>query len=173
MFVKTELGQKVLKDRHAMALSRNQRWALILFDGSRSTGAVLAETSALGMTKAEIDALVSQGLLQLAAGSAPERAEPAPGGPQTDFASSTLAARYADMDLPVAPNTAEERVRRYRKAYPLATRITAQLGLRGFRLNLAVESAQGFEGLVALLPKLRAAVGDEGIAPLRSALEGH
>lgn len=63
-------------------------------------------------------------------------------------------------------------MRRYQKAYLLATQITAKLGLRGFRLNLAVESAQGFEGLVALLPKMRAAVGDERIKPMVDALEG-
>ena len=111
--------------------------------------------------------------MQAAPDSKPEAARPPQDAPQTDFASSTLAAHYADMELPVAPNTPEERMRRYQKAYPLATQITAKLGLRGFRLNLAVESAQGFEGLVALLPKMRAAVGDEGIAPLRAALEGH
>ena len=45
-------------------------------------------------------------------------------------------------------------------------------GLRGFKLNLAVESAQGFDGLNELLPKIRAAVGDERVQPLRDALEG-
>lgn len=110
--------------------------------------------------------------MQAAPDSKPEAARPPQDAPQTDFASSTLAAHYADMELPVAPNTPEERMRRYQKAYPLATQITAKLGLRGFRLNLAVESAQGFEGLVALLPKMRAAVGDEGIKPMVDALEG-
>lgn len=171
-YIKTELGLKALKDRHAVALSRGQRSALILFDGIRSAGAVLAATGALGVSKADIDTLVSLGLLQAAPDSKPEPSRPPQDAPQTDFASSTLAAHYADMELPVAPNTPEERMRRYQKAYPLATQITAKLGLRGFRLNLAVESAQGFEGLVALLPKMRAAVGDEGIKPMVDALEG-
>ena len=152
-YIKTELGLTALKDRHAVALSRGQRSALILFDGIRSAGAVLAATGALGVSKADIDTLVSLGLLQAAPDSKPEAARP----PQ---------------DAPVAPNTPEERMRRYQKAYPLATQITAKLGLRGFRLNLAVESAQGFEGLVALLPKMRAAVGDERIKPMVDALEG-
>ena len=170
-YIKTELGLTALKDRHAVALSRGQRSALILFDGIRSAGAVLAATGALGVSKADIDTLVSLGLLQAAPDSKPQP-RPPQDAPQTDFASSTLAAHYADMELPVAPNTPEERMRRYQKAYPLATQITAKLGLRGFRLNLAVESAQGFEGLVALLPKMRAAVGDEGIKPMVDALEG-
>lgn len=86
--------------------------------------------------------------------------------------SSTLAAHYAHVDPPVASGTPGELTRRYQKAYPLATQITAKLGLHGLHLNLAVESSQGFEGPVALLPKLRAAVGDEGIKPMVDALEG-
>ena len=54
----------------------------------------------------------------------------------------------------------------------LATQLTASLGLKGFKLNLAVEAAQGLEGLVELLPRLHAAVGDERLRPLKRALEG-
>ena len=104
-YIKAELGLTALKDRHAVALSRGQRSALILFDGIRSAGAVLAATGALGVSKADIDTLVSQGLLQAAPDSKPEAARPPQDAPQTDFASSTLAAHYADMELPVAPNT--------------------------------------------------------------------
>ena len=57
-------------------------------------------------------------------------------------------------------------------AYPLATQLTAKLGLKGFTLNLAVESAQGFDGLVELLPRLRSALGDEGVRPLQAVLQG-
>jgi len=35
---------------------------------------------------------------------------------------------------------------RYAEAYPIATQLTADLGLRGFRLNLAVEAALDYEG---------------------------
>ena len=58
----------------------------------------------------------------------------------------------------------------YQQAYPVATRITAQLGLRGFRLNLAVEAASGYDDLVALLPKIAIAAGDKAAAELRRAL---
>ena len=79
------------------------------------------------------------------------------------------AARPDDAAVPLSE---EERVRRYRVAYPLATQLTAKLGLKGFRLNLAVEEAAGFEGLVDLLPRLRSALGSEGVRPLESVLIG-
>ena len=50
---------------------------------------------------------------------------------------------------------------------------TAQLGLRGFRLNLAVEAAEGYEGLLELMPKIREAIGDARVKPLQRALQGH
>jgi len=54
---------------------------------------------------------------------------------------------------------------------PIATKLTAGLGLRGFRLNLAVEAAQGYEGLLALLPKIQDAVGVKPCVALERALK--
>ena len=59
---------------------------------------------------------------------------------------------------------------RYQRAYPIATRITAGLGLRGFRLNLAVEAAGSYEQLLELAPRIREAVGEEKFRPLGLAL---
>jgi hypothetical protein len=61
---------------------------------------------------------------------------------------------------------------RYQAAYPIATQLTASLGLRGFRLNLAVEAATTYEELAALLPKIRAAVGPDKAQALERALLG-
>ena len=44
------------------------------------------------------------------------------------------------------------------------------LGLRGVRLNLAVEGATSYEDLLALSPKIRDAVGVDKFAPLAKAL---
>ena len=44
------------------------------------------------------------------------------------------------------------------------------MGLRGFRLNLAVEGAGSFEDLATLAPKIRELVGDEKFARLDKAL---
>ena len=52
----------------------------------------------------------------------------------------------------------------------MATRLTAGLGLRGFRLNLAVEAATTYEELAALAPKIKSVVGPEKAAPLEQAL---
>jgi hypothetical protein len=59
---------------------------------------------------------------------------------------------------------------RYARAWPIATQITAGMGLRGVRLNIAVERATGYEELRDLLPKIRDAVGAEKILPLEQAL---
>jgi hypothetical protein len=44
------------------------------------------------------------------------------------------------------------------------------LGLRGFRLNLAVESAGGYEELLALLPRIKEAAGANACAELERTL---
>jgi hypothetical protein len=61
---------------------------------------------------------------------------------------------------------------RYKDAKPLATQLTAGLGLRGFRLNLSVESADGYEDLVKLFPKIQEAVGTKACRELEQALKG-
>ena len=55
---------------------------------------------------------------------------------------------------------------------PIATQITASLGLRGFMLNLSVESAAGFDDLLALLPKIQNAAGVKACRELERALKG-
>jgi hypothetical protein len=61
---------------------------------------------------------------------------------------------------------------RYLLAKPLATQITTQLGIRGFRLNLAVEVAPGTPALLLLLPNIQAAAGLEACFELERALKG-
>jgi hypothetical protein len=58
----------------------------------------------------------------------------------------------------------------YSKAYPIATRLTAGLGLRGFRLNLAVEAAGDLDKLRELAPRIKDAVGPEKFRELQSSL---
>jgi hypothetical protein len=59
----------------------------------------------------------------------------------------------------------------YAAAYPIAVRLTGDLGLRGFRLNLAVEAAGSFAALVDLAPKILEAVGVEKFKPLHRVLQ--
>lgn len=95
-----------------------------------------------GVSAADVDHMVAQGFI--AAAQAPAAAAGSERTPQQ---------RYAD-------------------AYPLATQLTASLGLRGFKLNLAVEAASGYDDLLALLPKIQDAVGPQACKAFEQALKG-
>jgi hypothetical protein len=150
--VKTQTGHQVMKDR-SVPLTPRQRSAFILFDGKRTLAQVLAATAPAGVTREDVDKLFELGLLAHDAGEHPGKPAPAavPSGDDKE-------------------RTAQER---YAQAYPVATRLTAALGLRGFRLNLAVEGATSYEQLLEVAPRIRDAVGPEKYGPLESALKGH
>lgn len=151
-YVKTEAGHKALKDRSLLA--PRQRSAFILFDGRRSLKEVLEATAGLGVTSDELVQLVELGLL-----------EPDPQSARDQAAEVVAAAAViAGKESSDADND------RYRNAYPVAARLTGALGLRGFRLNLAVEGAADVEALRALLPKIRDAVGAGKCRELERAL---
>jgi len=150
--VKTPEGQQAFKERHA-DLSQRLRSAFLLFDGQRSLMQVLEATSALGVVKDDILALVDRGWLAARESSAAASASK----------SSTPYLAPAELGLDVGQ-------KRYQKAYPMAVSITGALGLKGFRLNLAVEAAMGYEQLVELAPRIRDAAGDKAYMPLHRAL---
>lgn len=163
IYIKTELGQTALQNR-ALALTPRQRSAFIMFDGKRDVDAVMTATAGLGVSMDDVNHLVSLGLLARSAGSvntAPVAASlPAPVAPQVGAALS---------QTPDGHPTANAQAH-YSKAYPIATRLTAGLGLRGFRLNLAVEAAGDLDKLKELAPKIREAVGPEKFLELENAL---
>ena len=155
LMAKTELGQRVMKDR-SVPLSPRQRSAFILFDGKRTLDEVMKATQAAGVTQDDIDQLCELGLL-------------------ADVTTAEMAAQDA------AQKAREEAIEqrklltpqeRYAQAYPIATALTAQLGLFGVRLNLAVEAASSYEELLALAPRIRDAVGADKFKPLDTALNG-
>lgn len=175
ILVKTEAGQQVFKDR-SVRLTPRQRSAFILFDGKRSVADVLA--AGMGIAQQDIDQMVELGMLGQVAGAASPAASlglaaespavMAPAVAAPPAASMPAHMQAATVQSAVAAvRTAQQR---YQEAYPIATRLTAALGLRGFRLNLSVEAATSYEQLAALAPKIRAAVGDEKVAPLAQAL---
>jgi hypothetical protein len=149
-YSKTEAGQLAFKARSA-ALTAGQRSAFIMFDGKKTVEEVLAMTAGLGVGLADVEHMVAAGLLEEVAGKVPAGAE-----------ASALQKPEAGGLTPA---------QRYALAWPIATKITASLGLRGFRLNLAVEAATGYEQLRDLLPKIRDAVGPEKARPLEDALK--
>ncbi len=140
ILVKTEAGQLVMKDR-SVSLTPRQRSMFILFDGKKTVQEVLTATSAMGVTRDDVDHMVSLGLLAPPAAVVPEK-------------------------------SGRSSQQRYQDAYPIATELTAALGLRGFRLNLAVEGASGFEELAQLSLKIKDAVGPEKYKRLERALHG-
>jgi hypothetical protein len=148
ILVKTEVGQVAFKERSPL-FSARQRSAFIMFDGARSIDQVLAATAGMGVTLEDIDHMMSLGFLL---SKNPVLAEPAQ-APASDFPASSPQARYQAGKL-------------------LATQLTARLGLRGFMLNLAVESAAGYDELLALLPKIQDAVGVKACRELERALKG-
>ena len=142
-YTKTPAGQLALKERHGILVPR-LRSAFILFDGQRTTMDVLLATHGMGVTQDDIDSMVGLGLLA----PAPDQA-PAP--PQ--------------IRVPALPE-----YERYQRAYPMASQLAGSLGLRGYRLSLAVEAATEWSMLEALIPQLRDAVGRERFEPLRQTM---
>ena len=157
--VKTPEGQQAFKERH-VDLSQRLRSAFLLFDGRRSQLQVLEATAAMGVCKDDILALVTRGWLAT-------RELPAMAGG---------AVAHAQLPKNTVPSLAPAKIdsdssmQRYQQAYPMAVSITGALGLKGFRLNLAVEAAMGYQQLVELAPRIRDAAGDKAYAPLHKAL---
>ena len=147
-YAKTESGQLAFKQR-SLLLSARQRSAFILFDGNKSLGEVAA---VVGATQADVDHMLAQGFLV-----------------PTELAQSPVNAEPVVAGDPWGPGQ-RTRQERYAQAVRIATALTAGLGLRGFRLNLAIESAPGYEGLVKLLPELRKALGAKACEPLERVL---
>lgn len=176
IYVKTELGQTAFKTR-SIALTPGQRAAFILFDGKRDSAEVLNSTAGMGVAQADLDHLVlsgmlvvsaasSAGLTQTASASASASASaPAPAAAAAAVPQSGAALSHTPDGQPTLNAQAH-----YSKAYPIATRLTAGLGLRGFRLNLAVEAAADLDKLKELAPKIREAVGPEKFLELENAL---
>ena len=168
VLVKTQAGQEALKDRRG-SLSSRQRSAFILFDGKRTMGEVLAATAAMGITQDDVQTMIAQGLLAPVGGQMPAAAASPVAGPATTALAEAPATDLGTVASPVE-GSGRSPMERYQAAYPIATELTAGLGLRGFRLNLAVEGVGSFEDLAALAPKIREAVGDAKFERLDKAL---
>jgi hypothetical protein len=144
---KTDAGLKMLQDRRS-GLAPRQRAALILIDGHRTLEEVLAATAAGGLTRADIAQLVDQGLVaELAPGAVPGIS------PALKPAAATATARD-----------------RYRRAYSIATEITAALARKDSSLALAVEAASTMAELRSLAERVRAVVPPSQFARLEAAL---
>jgi hypothetical protein len=167
IYTKTELGRAVLQDR-SLGLSPRQRSAFILFDGTRGLDEVLKLTNALGVTADDISRLVELALL-VPKDVAADRKKADAAQPTSAWLTALGAALPGLSASASEFPTLDDQVH-YARAYPIAVRLTSNLGLRGFRLNLAVESAADLEALKALAPKIKEAVGVDKFRELEDAL---
>lgn len=151
---KTKLGQAAFNQRSALFTSR-QRAAFIVFDGLATVADTLGKMAPLGVTQQDVDEMCERGLL-----------EPVP-------EHSTLATRQRLSSASKFPEPSGwTDADRYLLAKPLATQLTARLGLKGFRMNLAVEAATDCSDLALLLPRIQAAAGVEACRELERVLKG-
>jgi hypothetical protein len=153
-YIKTDAGKLAISDR-STSLSSRQRSALIIINGERSLDVLLKMVEGLGVTLADIEHMEAQGLIAKVVEAKPL---------ETVTVSSNVV-----IESNVELNEAQLR---YSRAYPLATQLTAKMGLRGFRLNLAVEAAGSYSQLIELFPKIKEAVGAEKAMGLEKALRG-
>jgi hypothetical protein len=172
-YIKTDSGLQAFNTRSAQIAAR-LRPAFILFDGTKTNEQILTITSKLGVTQQDIDYLVQQGFLSgpnAGEGIRVDLTSPMPqAAAQQPSASAPAPAAVPATQAPAAATRTPQE--RYRDAMPLATMITAGLGFKGFRLNLAVEGAKGYDELLALLPKIQATAGERACMALEWALKG-
>lgn len=158
-YKKTEAGQLAVKERSAL-LSSRQRSLLIMVDGQKEMADLVRTVTGLGGTVEDVNVLLALGLIEGMGGAAVSA--PAP-------------VSVAVAEAPVVPVTARVRENLseqelYQRAYPVATKLTSSLGLRGFRLNLAVEGARDYQALLEVASRIRETVGEEKFKVLGQAL---
>ena len=145
----TEKGQAAFYTRSKL-LNPAQRTAFVWSDGNRPVEEILEKGAHLGLQQTDLDAMVEHGFLKLVS-------------EQADIPVLSIES--------IRPTKLSDQ-ERYLLAKPLATQLTAAMGIRGFRLNLAVEAASGAAELHALLPKIQSAVGHEKCLELERVLAG-
>jgi hypothetical protein len=163
VFIKTQAGHQVMKDR-SVPLTPRQRSAFIVIDGKHDLNEVLAATAAMGVTRDDILHLRDLGLLTELVKSPEPSITTTPTPLQADTQSLPAELTQAQHTSARSPQ------QRYHDAIPIATKLTAALGLRGFRLNLAVQSASDYDALVKVAARIRESVGSAKCAALDNAL---
>ena len=168
IYAKTELGKTALQDR-SLSLTPKQRSTFIMFDGKRTVDEVLKLTLMLGVTVEDLNHLVTLGLLAQVESATDTRGTARPGPDALAFPSPSIPTDSSGLAANATVVAANDQAQ-YAKAYPIAVKLTSGLGLRGFRLNLAVESSRDLEALKDLAPKIKEAVGVEKFRELEDAL---
>lgn len=155
VYEKTPLGVEAFHQKPSQ-LSGSLRSILIMIDGKRPLVETLNVLAAIGAGQGQLDQLAQMGLIRVSEASARVVAKA-----QEAVSAGVGLVASADANVPMNEQLL------YQKAYPIATRLTSGLGLRGFRLNLAVEGAGSIKDLVALADKIKDAVGEDKYKELK------
>ena len=147
IWVKTEAGRLEMQSR-ALVKERAQRNLLLVIDGIKTEELLLQGLAGISMTDFEV--LQSLGLIAPVAGSGNVRIGRPAGAPAADAAPAPAAAPAEPAaPLDYAQFTAA-----------LTQMISAELGLRGFVLTLAVEKAGTIEELRAVADRTIAQIAE-------------
>jgi hypothetical protein len=130
-------------------LNPKLRSILIMIDGKKSSTELLAVLTAIGGTQEHLDELIGLGLTRVVKEQV-----------VTTTSTSSKQVGLSDMVDAVQGTAGLSDQQRYEKAYPIATKLTSSLGLRGFRLNLSVEGAGNINDLMLLADKIKEEVGE-------------
>ena len=147
IWVKTEAGRLEMQSR-ALVKERAQRNLLLVIDGIKTEELLLQGLAGISMTDFEV--LQSLGLIAPVAGSGNVRIGRPAGAPAADAAPAPAAAPAE----PVAPLDYAQ------FTAALTQMISAELGLRGFVLTLAVEKAGTIEELRAVADRTIAQIAE-------------
>ncbi len=153
IYVKTATGRQALKER-SESMPRKFHFPFLMCDGVRDSADILMASAANGFTSVDLHEMIQLGFIQPA---------PAQAGAGHHASAPEAMAHTSAASLPNANAMIE--------AHHLATAMTAKLGLRGFRLNMAVETAGSLQDFRALLPKIEEAVGVAAAKPLADLLK--
>ena len=152
IYVKTAAGRQALKER-SEAMPRKYHFPFLMCDGVRDSAEILSASASHGFTSVDLYEMVQAGFIA----PAPQATAPASAGSAVANSNAANAA---------APTPSPQSAALFVEAEHLATSITAKLGLRGFRLNLAVERTNNLADLKALLPQIEDAAGIAAAKPL-------
>ncbi|MEG0921549.1 MAG: hypothetical protein RSD57_01895 [Comamonas sp.] len=193
---KTVKGLEALRARDP-SLPQRLRPAFILFDGQKSIAQVmelLPSNRGRLQVLEDIKLLTQQGMLELLRPAATWSVESdlrlsSPDNePFTDsaYADSTFTHSQPNASAVPSPSPVDARIQasrhastpaqvsnpeaRYMQGYAMASQLVSELGLKGFRLQLSVEKAQSYQGLVALLPRMNELIDAKKMRPLEKIL---
>jgi hypothetical protein len=154
IYVKTAAGRLALKER-SETMPRKYHFPFLMCDGVRDAADILAASAQHGFSSIDLYQMVQLGFI-----------EPASAEHVDTPVQQAQTAVIASENIATTVNTAL-----LMQAQHLATSITAKLGLRGFRLNMAVERVNSLADLRALLPQIEETAGPLAVKPLTDFLK--